>query len=183
MERPAARLPATGCGPRRSTAFYGWIRGDGWRTNAGWNEFARGVVTAQGSTFENGAANFYALHQDPETMAETTSAAFLGMSIACAKCHDHPLEKWTNDQYYAFANLFGRVRGKGWGGDFRNGDGDRTVFLADAGDLIQPRTGAPRRPAPLDGEPVPVDFAGDRRDVLADWLTSRRRTPTSAGRS
>ena len=157
--------------PKAVNSFYRWIR---YRvsSNAGWDGFARGVVTAQGSTFENGAANFYALHQDPETMAETTSAAFLGMSIACAKCHDHPLEKWTNDQYYAFANLFGRVRGKGWGGDFRNGDGDRTVFLADAGEVIQPRTGVPQRPAPLDGEPIEFDAAGDRREVLADWLTA-----------
>ena len=155
--------------PKAVETFYGWIR-ERVERNAGWDEFARGVVTAQGSTFDNGAANFFALHQDPETMAETTSAAFLGMSIACAKCHDHPLEKWTNDQYYAFANLFGRVRGKGWGGDFRNGDGDRTIFLADSGDLIQPRTGAPQPPAPLDADALPADFVGDRREILADWL-------------
>ncbi|MEM9703040.1 MAG: DUF1549 domain-containing protein, partial [Planctomycetota bacterium] len=155
--------------PRAVDTFYDWIR-ERVEENAGWDEFARGVVTAKGSTFDNGAANFFALHQDPETMAETTSAAFLGMSIACAKCHDHPLEKWTNDQYYAFANLFGRVRGKGWGGDFRNGDGNRTVFVADEGDLIQPRTGAPQPPAALDAEPLPLDYAGDRRDALADWL-------------
>ena len=158
--------------PKAVNSFYRWIR---YRvsSNAGWDDFARGVVTAQGSTFENGAANFYALHQDPETMAETTSAAFLGMSIACAKCHDHPLEKWTNDQYYAFANLFGRVRGKGWGGDFRNGEGDRTIFLADHGDLIQPRTGGPQPPTPLDGAPLDFDDPRDRREVLADWLTDR----------
>ncbi|QDT16025.1 DUF1553 domain-containing protein [Alienimonas californiensis] len=155
--------------PQAVESFYGWIR-ERVEENAGWDEFARGVVTAQGSAFDNGAANFFALHQDPEIMAETTSAAFLGMSIACAKCHDHPLEKWTNDQYYAFANLFGRVRGKGWGGDYRNGDGDRTIFVADEGDLIQPRTGEPQPPAPLDGEPLPPDYAGDRREALADWL-------------
>ena len=156
--------------PKAVDSFHGWIRRRV-EENAGWDEFARGVVTAQGSTFDNGAANFFALHQDPEAMAENTSAAFLGMSIACAKCHDHPLEKWTNDQYYAFANLFGRVRGKGWGGDFRNGDGNRTIFVADDGDLIQPRTGEARPPAPLDGDVVPADYAGDRRELLADWLT------------
>ena len=157
--------------PKAVDSFYGWIR-DRVEENAGWDEFARGVVTARGGTLENGAANFYALHQDPETMAETMSAAFLGMSIACAKCHDHPLEKWANDQYYAFANLFGRVRGKGWGGDFRSGDGDRTIFLADAGDLIQPRSGEAMAPRPLDGDPLPADFMGDRREVLADWLVA-----------
>ena len=157
--------------PKAVSSFYGWIR-DRVEENAGWDVVARGVVTARGSTFENGAANFYALHQDPETMAETTSAAFLGMSIACAKCHDHPMEKWTNDQYYAFAGLFARVRGKGWGGDFRNGDGNRTIFVADDGELVQPRTGLPQPPCPLDGEPAPADFDGDRRELLADWLVS-----------
>ncbi|NNJ24191.1 DUF1553 domain-containing protein [Alienimonas chondri] len=156
--------------PKAVESFYGWIR-ERVEENAGWDEFAHGVVTAKGGTFDNGAANFFALHQDPETMAETTSAAFLGMSIACAKCHDHPLEKWTNDQYYAFANLFGRVRGKGWGGDYRNGDGNRTIFVADDGDLIQPRTGEAQPPAPLDADALPADFAGDRREVLAEWLT------------
>ena len=74
--------------------------------------FVREIVTASGSTLENGAANFYALHEDPQEMAETVSMAFLGMSIQCAHCHNHPLEKWTNDQYYGMANLFARVRGK-----------------------------------------------------------------------
>ena len=81
------------------------------------------LVTAKGSTLTSGAANFYALHKDPETTAETIAQAFMGLSINCAKCHNHPLEKWTNDQYYAMANMFSRVRAKGWGGDPRNGDG------------------------------------------------------------
>ena len=96
-------------------------------------------------------------------MAETVSMAFLGMSIQCARCHDHPLEKWTNDQYYGMANLFARVRGKGWGGDFRNGDGRRVVFTATEGELIQPRTGKPQPPRPLDGTAVASDSTSDRR--------------------
>ena len=91
------------------------------------------------------------LHQSPEDMAENVSQAFLGLSISCAKCHNHPLEKWTNDQYYAMANLFARVRAKGWGGDARNGDGLRTLFVVGSGDLDQPLTGKPQRPTPLDG--------------------------------
>ena len=68
-----------------------------------------------GSTLENGAANFYALHEDPQDMAETVSMAFLGMSINCARCHDHPLEKWTNDDYYGMANLFARSAARAGG--------------------------------------------------------------------
>ena len=66
---------------------------------------------------QNGAANYYILHGDPLDMAETTSVAFLGMSINCARCHNHPLEKWTNSQYFAFANLFARVRTKSMPGE------------------------------------------------------------------
>jgi hypothetical protein len=105
-------------------------------------------------------------------MAENVSQAFLGLSIGCAKCHNHPLEKWTNDQYYAMANLFARVRAKGWGGDTRNGDGLRTLYVVPAGDLIQPLTGKPQPPTPLDGQPLAFDDPRDRREHLADWLVS-----------
>ncbi|MBM3953503.1 MAG: DUF1553 domain-containing protein [Planctomycetes bacterium] len=157
--------------PPAVAAYHRWIR-DRVADGTPWDEFARRVVTAKGSSAVDGATNFFAVHQDPEAMAENVSQAFLGLSIGCAKCHDHPLEKWTNDQYYAFANLFARVRAKGWGGDARNGDGQRTLYVESSGDLIQPRTGRPQPPAPLDGTPLPADFTGDRREALAAWLTS-----------
>ena len=65
----------------------------------------------------------------PKACPKTSVRHFSGLSIGCAKCHNHPLEKWTNDQYYAMANLFSRVKAKGWGGDGRSGDGMRTVFV------------------------------------------------------
>ena len=109
-------------------------------------------------------------------MAENVSQAFLGLSIGCARCHNHPLEKWTNDQYYAFANLFSRVRGKGWGGDSRNGDGKRTLVTVSNGELVQPRTGQPQPPTPLDGTPVAFEDSRDRRQHMADWLVSDENT-------
>jgi hypothetical protein len=157
--------------PDAVKTYYNWIR-QRVAANTPWDEFVREVVTARGATLAEGEVNFYAVHEDPESMAENVSQAFLSLSIGCARCHNHPLEKWTNDQYYQFANLFARVRGKGWGGDARSGDGKRTVYVEPAGDLIQPRTGKPQPPAPLDAEPIPSDDRGDRREVLADWLTS-----------
>lgn len=153
--------------PDAMWAYYDWIR-DNVAANTPWDKFAREIVTAQGSTLQNGAANFYVLHDDPRSMAETVSQAFLGMSVQCAKCHNHPMEKWTNDQYYKFANLFARVRAK-------NGAiaGDDIIFVSDTGDLVQPLTGKPQPPTPLDGTPVPLDSAEDRRRHLADWLVSR----------
>ena len=157
--------------PQAIKSYYQWIR-ERVANNVPWDEFARGVILAKGSTFENGAANFYALHQDPQDMVETTSMAFLGMSIQCAHCHDHPNEKWTNDDYYGMVSLFARVRGKGWGGDFRNGDGNRIIFVDDQGEVLQPRTGRPRAPKPLDGDAISFDLAADRREHLARWLTA-----------
>ncbi|HEY0982736.1 DUF1549 domain-containing protein [Schlesneria sp.] len=157
--------------PEALKAYYKWIR-ERVEQNTPWDQFARAIILSQGSTFENGAANFYALHQDPQDMVETTSMAFLGMSIQCAHCHDHPNEKWTNDDYYGMVSLFARVRGKGWGGDFRSGDGNRTIFLADQGEVLQPRTSRPQPPKPLDGSPISFDEPGDRREYLADWLTA-----------
>lgn len=156
--------------PDAVKSYYEWVR-SGVAANLPWDEMARQVVTAKGGSLENGATNFYAVHQDPETMAENVSQAFLSLSIGCAKCHDHPLEKWTNDQYYAFANIFSRVRAKGWGGDARNGDGVRTLYVEPRGDLIQPRTGKPQTPAPLDGDEIAPEDTADRREALADWLT------------
>jgi len=157
--------------PAAVQAYASWIR-DRVAENMPWDQLVREVVTATGSSVENGATNFFAVHQDPETMAENTSQAFLSLSIGCAKCHNHPLEKWTNDQYYAFANLFARVRAKGWGGDARSGDGIRTLYVESRGDLLQPRTGRPQPPAPLDGEPLDPASPADRREALAAWLTS-----------
>lgn len=164
-------LNGTELRPDAIKAYYTWVH-DRVATDVPWDQFVRELVTSKGSSFENGATNFYALHQSPEDMAENVSQAFLGLSIGCAKCHNHPLEKWTNDQYYAFANLFSRVRAKGWGGDSRNGDGLRTLVTATSGELVQPRTGRPQPPTPLDGEPLDMDSTADRREYAAQWLTS-----------
>lgn len=153
--------------PDAMWSYYDWIR-DNVAANTPWDKFVREVVTAQGSTLQNGAANFYVLHDDPRSMAETVSQAFLGMSVQCAKCHNHPMEKWTNDQYYKFANLFARVRVKNGGVA-----GEDIIFVSDTGDLVQPLTGKPQPPTPLDGTPQPLDSVEDRRRHLADWLVSR----------
>jgi len=89
------------------------------------------------------------------------------MSITCARCHNHPLEKWTQDQYYGMANLFGRV-------GLKNGEraGEVLVLSTELGDVRHPRTGKPRDPQPLDGKAISLDAPVDRRSHLADWLTS-----------
>jgi len=147
-------------------SYYNWIRNNV-AANTPWDVFVRRIINTQGSTLENGAGNFYVLHEDPRLMAETTTQAFLGMSVNCAKCHNHPMEKWTNEQYYRFANLFARVRAK-----TGSGEGDSVIFVANSGDVVQPLTGRALPPTPLDGNALPLDDPNDRRQALAEWLTS-----------
>lgn len=152
--------------PSAVWAFYRWIRQQV-ASNRPWDQFARDVVTASGSTLENGATNFFVLHKDPQDLTETMSVTFLGMSIGCARCHDHPLERWTLDDYYGLANLFGRVQQKN-----TEVDGESVVFAAMQGDVKHPTRTTPPQPRPLDGTPLPHEDSGDRRTHLADWLTA-----------
>ena len=154
--------------PKAMKSYSKWIR-DHVAANTPWDQFARDLVTARGTTHKNGAANFFVLHRDPADAAETVSMAFLGMSIQCAKCHDHPLEKWTNDEFYGMANLFARVRFKTAP---EGGDGNQSIFTTTSGELIQPRTGKPQLPKPLDGKTIPLNATGDRRKHLANWLVA-----------
>jgi len=148
-------------------AYYKWIR-DQVATDTPWDEFARRLLTAQGSTLENGAANYFVITPDPRDLSEKTSVTFLGISTNCAKCHNHPMEKWTNDDYFAYANLFARVRMKNGGAE-----GEKVVFAGDSGDLVQPLRGKPQPPRPL-GVSAPIDDSGtDRREALARWLTGK----------
>jgi Protein of unknown function (DUF1553)/Protein of unknown function (DUF1549) len=164
-------LNGTRLRPQALKTYYQWIR----KQVAGdvpWDQFVRAIIAATGESVENGPTNFYALSQSPEDMTENVCQAFLGLSIGCAKCHNHPLEKWTNDQYYGMASLFARVRAKGWGGEGRDGDGRRTLYVASSGELVQPRTGKPQPPTPLDAPPLAFDDPADRRISLAKWLTA-----------
>ena len=124
-------------------------------------------MAARGSSNQTGAANFFRIATTPQEQAETVSQVFLGVRIQCARCHNHPYEKWKQQQYYQMAAFFARVKTKP--GD----DNDGTViFASNNGDVTNPRTGKLALPTALDAKPLLADFAGDRRDALADWLTS-----------
>jgi hypothetical protein len=135
--------------------------------NKPWDRFAREILTASGSTLQNGAANYFVLHKDVSDLTEATSVTFLGMSITCCRCHNHPLEKWTQDQYWSMANLFSRVA-------LKNGDRGGEVFVQSqpTGDAPHLRRGVPMPPTPLDGKPLSLDSPVDRRHYFADWLTA-----------
>ncbi|MCX6836583.1 MAG: DUF1553 domain-containing protein [Verrucomicrobia bacterium] len=153
--------------PEAMWAYYNWIRRHV-AANTPWDAMVRDLLTASGSTLEHGAGNFFVLNDEPTKCAETVSVAFMGTSIACAKCHNHPMEKWTHDQYYAFANLFARIRSKN--GTQAN---ERVLFSDTQGEIITPLTGKAQPPRPLDAlQPVSMASTEDRRITLANWLTS-----------
>ncbi|HKE25721.1 MAG TPA: DUF1549 domain-containing protein [Bryobacteraceae bacterium] len=147
-------------------AFYDWVR-DSVKHDKPWNQFANEIFLGSGSTRQNGALNYFVLHKDPIDVSENATQAFLGQRITCARCHNHPLEKWTQVQYYQMANLFARVGVKNG-----NAPGENIVFAKASGDVLHPRLLKPLAPTPLDGQSLALDAPGDRRVAFARWLTS-----------
>jgi hypothetical protein len=149
-------------------SFHNWVRAE-LRDKRPVDEFVRDVVTAEGSTFTEGPANFYRVGRTAEDWAETTSQVFLGVRMQCAKCHHHPFEKWSQDDYYGMSAFFARLGTKN-SQEFGLFGRETVVFLRPTGDARNPRKGNVVKPHPLDGPETDDEF--DRRKKLADWLTA-----------
>ena len=131
------------------------------------DEFARQLLTATGSVYENPASNYWRASREPTDAVETTAQLFLGIRIQCAKCHNHPFERWTQDNYYGVAAAFARVGRKAG----RTPD-EEIIFVKDSGEVTQPRTGQTMPVHLLLEGDVEVPAGEDRREVFAEWLTS-----------
>jgi hypothetical protein len=147
--------------------FYQWLV-NVFETNRPFNQFAVELLTAQGSTYDHPAANYYRACDDPISAAETTAQLFLGSRIQCAKCHNHPFENWTQDNFYGLTAIFQRVKRKpGLRVD------EEIVYLAREGEVHQPRTGQAMKPwLPGGGSFGDDKTVQDRRHFFVDWLTS-----------
>lgn len=148
-------------------AFYQKLR-QSVAQNHGWDRVAREILTATGSNFRNGAGSYFVIHKDITDLVESTTVTFLGTSINCCRCHNHPLEKWTQDEYWSMANLFGRV-------SLKAGEKAQEVSVLNVpvGNVLHLRRGIAMTPTPLGGEPMPADSTIDRRAYLANWLTNK----------
>ncbi len=146
--------------------FRRWVY-DSIRTDKPFDQFARELLTASGSVFENPAANYWRASRDPNDAVETTAQLFLGIRIQCAKCHNHPFERWSQDNYYGIAAAFTRIaRQKGDTAE------EEIIYPMATGEITQPRTGKQMKVHLLLKGDVD-DVAGqDRREVFANWLTS-----------
>jgi hypothetical protein len=153
--------------------YHRWVQ-RALHSNMPYDEFARQLLTASGSTLANPAANFYRAAGDMNQCVETISQVFLGARLTCAKCHNHPFERWTQDNYYGLGAFFNRIQRKK-----TRRTGELFIWSAPAGEVTQPRTGLTMSPwlpniVEIEGE---VDEAKedidrlDRRTPFVEWLT------------
>jgi hypothetical protein len=156
-------------------AFYDWIRSSV-EVNVPWDRFVYELTTARGRTDQVGAANYFLIHRNPIDLSENYTQAFLGLTLTCARCHNHPMEKWTQRDYYQFANLFARVGSKADDRAFLGKGDTAIVFSAVDGEILHPRLGVAQPPRPLDGVAMAAHDPRDRREYLAKWLTSPANT-------
>jgi hypothetical protein len=147
-----------------------WIR-DSFRKNKPYDQFVRELITARGSTWHNGAATMFRDRRSPDEITTMVTQLFLGIRLECAKCHHHPFEKWTQEDFYSFAAYFARVGRKGTGLSPPISGGEEIVLTAKSGSVSHPLTGATLPPRPLFGEPPETAAESDPREALADWVT------------
>ncbi len=153
---------------RGNYVFHDWIRRS-LDTNKPYDQFSREIVTASGEMGRNPPVAWYREASDATQQVEDTAQIFLGIRLQCARCHHHPLEKWSQRDYYGFAAFFSRVsRKKG------TQPGEETVFH-ERGTAVatNPKTKRPQKPTPLGGSALQLSPDQDPREALADWMTSR----------
>ena len=166
-------------GTKGVRAFHEWVRQQV-AANRPWDEMARDVLTAAGPSTTNPAIGYYVVtvgenrEADRSEVVASAAQAFLGTRIGCAQCHNHPLEQYTQDDYYHFAAYFSRIRldrkdrRKGRPSCGLHPDPNQNK---DPVGVNQPRTGKFIMPQPLDRSPAPVNPGDDPRVRLAAWIT------------
>jgi hypothetical protein len=146
--------------------FQQWLR-EAMAQNMPYDQFARELITATGGLYEVAPTSYYPLLKKPEEMATTTSQVFLGVSLECARCHDHPFEKWKQDDFLGLAAFFAQVRHKN-----RIRQNERVLYFDAKRELKHPKNQQPVVPKFLGGRPVKIEPDQDRREVLAEWMTA-----------
>ena len=150
--------------------FREWIH-DSIAANKPYDQMVRELLTARGSSYDEPAANYYRVTRDAKPTMEKTTQVFLGVRMVCTQCHDHPFERWTQNQYYQMAAFFSAV-------GLRAGYevGEEIVFDQRSGyDMKHPKDGHVVQPEFLLASNTPVAVPSDagRRDALARWIVSR----------
>lgn len=169
-------------GDAGAAKFREWIR-KAVADNMPYDKFAHAILTASGSNLDNPAASYFKVLRDPDAVMENTTQLFLAIRFNCNKCHDHPFERWTQDQYYSLASYFAQVgraedpryKGQKVGGSAVEGAQPLVEIISDlkGGEVTHLRTGTPAKPTlPYShGDLAPP--TASRREQLAHWVTSK----------
>jgi hypothetical protein len=148
-----------------------WIR-DAFRNNIPHDEFARRLVTAQGSTWRNGAVTIFRDRRDPAEITTMFSQVLLGLRLDCAKCHQHPFEVFGQSDFYGMAAHFARVGYKGTGLSPPISGSEEMVFVRNRGEVRHPLTEQVLAPKPLFGSERSIPENEDPRVAFAEWMTN-----------
>lgn len=157
-------------GTRSAEIFYEWIH-KSVEQNKPWDQFARELITARGSTYQSGPACFYRIETDANNRMETVGQAFLGVRMSCARCHKHPFDRWTTDDYWNFAAFCGKVGVTGG----KMIDENVIYYQGDAQVTNQSVNGRNRgkvAPPTYLGDKTPAPASPDMVAALADWMTA-----------
>ena len=147
-----------------------WIR-QKFRVNTPWDEFVTEMLSATGSTHQYGPVAVIRDKREPADMAEFISQIFLGVRLGCAKCHHHPSEKWSQDDYYSMAAFFGSMKRKGQGISAPISGEPEFWWFEPGGTVKHPVSEAVMKPRAPDGKEFAETGDTDPRTILADWIT------------
>ncbi|QVL33641.1 DUF1553 domain-containing protein [Telmatocola sphagniphila] len=154
--------------------FHQWIR-EAIQNDRPMNEFARELVSARGSSYSNPPTNLYRALREPYARAESIAQVFLGVRLQCAKCHNHPFDIWTQDDYHRFAALFAQIDYRILANkraddlDKHEFNGEQVIFLMPGKELSHPRTKQPLQPRLLGSQEL-LPYQSDRTAELANWI-------------
>ncbi len=148
-----------------------WLRAS-FRANKPYDQFVRDILLAEGSSHGEGPIVVYRDRREPQEIATLVSQLFLGVRMECAKCHHHPNEKWSQDDFYQFAAVFGGLRQKGAGLSPPISAGTESFYAGGSSRVENPVTGSIMKPRAPDGPGWDKSATDDPRHEFADWLTS-----------
>jgi hypothetical protein len=151
--------------------FDGWIR-DSFRQNKPYDQFVRELITSKGSSYRDGATVLFRDRREPEEATTIICQLFLGIRLDCAKCHHHPFEIWSQDDFYSMAAYFARLGHRGEGVSPPISGGEEILFTAASGSVKHPVHGKLMVPKPLFGKTGEISDNADPRESLAQWITS-----------
>lgn len=165
--------------PKPTTAFHEWIR-KSLAENKPYDQFVREVLTVKGPEIENPQVVWYRELKEPTAIMEDAAQLFLGQRLGCAKCHHHPFEKWSQEDYWSFAAFFNTVEvkdakpgKKNKQGQIEGAEPSQVLLKAKAADMKNPRTGKAVQPQGLGSEaPMPMEAGADPRERLAEWMVN-----------